>query len=108
MRDKHGNILFSKNSFVDMKSKERREPQERTSHLGKGLTELDGSINRVGGVPDRDSRMIRHKSHQYPPEISPSNFKVTPKVLLAENQRERVLRSVSMPTKKFNNLKFEL
>jgi len=105
MRDKSGNIHLGNSRFIDIKSRTK----SFTLRKGKGLTELQGSINRVGGVPDLDSRIISHQSHREPMEKEPSNYKVVPKILIADPQVDRrMLRSVSMPTKKRNNLRFEL
>jgi hypothetical protein len=105
MRDKSGNVRIGSNRYIDVKARNK----QFSLHKGGDLTELQGSINRIGGLPDLDSRAIRHQSYRAPVEKEPSNYKPVPKVLIADPQVDaRMLRSASMPSKKLNNLRFEL
>ena len=104
LRDKHGNIHLGHSRYIDINAQRKLMP----SHKGNGI--LENSINRIGGVPDKDSKISRHQSYREPIEQEPSNYKAVPKILLGDHSANptRMLRSVSMPTKKLNNLRFEL
>jgi hypothetical protein len=112
-KDRSGNVVLQRNRYVDVRNRRRsvdhdtlhKENETAVVHKGKGFDDLEKNINRVGGIPTRDHATSQHQSYQAPFHQETTNYKATPKVLVAERA---VLRSVSMPMKKMNNLKFEL
>ena len=105
MRDKSGNIHIGNSRYIDVKARTK----SFTLRKGGNLTDLEGSVNRIGGVPDLQNRIIEHQSLRAPFEKEPSNYKVVPKGLIADPRVDtRMLRTTSMPIKKKNNLRFEL
>ena len=95
-KNSRGNVVWTKNKHV-------RGGVMKQGGAMIALDPIEHRINRIGGLPTLGHSLISNLPIPVPKEIN--NYKVTPKVLVAER---RVLNGISAPVKKMNNLRFEL